>query len=26
VASAKAYINALNRLARKEEKTVWDTV
>lgn len=26
VASAKAYINALNRLARKEEKTVWDTI
>ena len=26
VASAKAYINALNRLARKEEKKVWDTV
>ncbi len=26
VASAKAYINALNRLTRKEEKTAWDTI
>ncbi len=26
VASAKAYINALNRLARKEEERIWDKV
>ncbi|MDK2872350.1 MAG: 2-isopropylmalate synthase, partial [Desulfomicrobiaceae bacterium] len=26
VASAKAYINALNRLAKREEETVWARV